>query len=306
MALHPDMQRPGNAWLRAAFERSKLPRSGFADYMPMDNASVSRLLTGHRLLDPGEFARARGYFSIVPEGLPADVAEAIGELRAVKVRDFAVSELLRWFGSRASKDSSAESFVRLIEGDGGTGTLRADQIVAICRIESFDPRALTAGYGIQPYAWPGPVAGVRVADAAVAVADAAREWARTEGGLPYEFVGGRRSRPLKKNKRSLDAVRVAPVQAAATEFATCTAFAVLERQKLPFVPSREVYLAPPGTEVRSGDPVAVLRTKEADALFGTLSLSTDAMIVLELPDGKIEEVATGEGIELRRIAFCRI
>ena len=91
MALHRDIQRPGQAWLRAAFERTRLPRNGLADYLELDYASVSRLLTGHRLLDPNELALARGYFSIVPERLSPDALEAIDLLRSAKVREFAAT-----------------------------------------------------------------------------------------------------------------------------------------------------------------------------------------------------------------------
>jgi hypothetical protein len=81
---------------------------------------------------------------------------------------------------------------------------------------------------------------------------------------------------------------------------------VLGSNKLPLIPSREVYLAPLGTEMRYGDAVAVLRPDEAAALFGKLSLTTETKIVLELADGKLEEIPTGHGVELRRVAFCRV
>jgi len=307
MALHRDIQRPGQAWLRAAFERTRLPRNGLADYLELDYASVSRLLTGHRLLDPNELALARGYFSIVPERLSPDALEAIDLLRSAKVREFAAAELLRWFSAHAAREPLAESYAQLIEDRIRSQTLRSDQIVVICRVEALDLRQLTAGYGLGRYRWPATDRPGPAPDALSAISAAAGEWARAENLHAYEFDRGRRSRAAgSRRAKNAHSVRVAPVQAPTSEFGSCTAFAVLESKTLPLVPSREVYLAPPGTEIRSGDPVAILRADETDALFGKLSLSTNSKIVLELADGKLQEVPTGEGVELRRVAFCRI
>jgi hypothetical protein len=307
MTAHRDMQRSGQAWLRGAFERTKLPRNGLADYLELDYASVSRMLTGHRLVDPHELALARGYFSIVPGRLASDALEAIGLLRSAKVRAFAASELLRWFSSEATKNSSAESFAGLIEDRTRKQTLRADQIVAICRVEALDLRPLASGYGVARYCWPETNGMAPAMDALSAIASSACEWAGAENLHAYDFDRGRRSRPAGARKTpSVHAVRVASVKSPTSEFGSCTALAVLGSNKLPLIPSREVYLAPLGTEMRYGDAVAVLRPDEAAALFGKLSLTTETKIVLELADGKLEEIPTGHGVELRRVAFCRV
>lgn len=308
MATHLENSRPGQAWLRAAFERTKLPRNGLADYLQLDYASVSRLLTGQRLLDPHELALARGYFSIVPVRLPSDVLDAIGLLRSAKVREFAAAELFRWFAGRAMRAHPlTESYALLIEDRIRSHTLRSDQIVVICRVEGIDLRPLTSGYGVEPFNWPETDRPGRAPDALTAITQAARAWAEAENLLAYEFDRGRRSRAAgARRTTNTRTMRVAEVQAPTSEFGSCTALTVLESKALPLVPSREIYLAPTGTEIRSGDHVAVLRKNEANALFGKLSLSTDSKIVIELADGKLEEVLTGAGVELRRIAFCRV
>jgi hypothetical protein len=301
---HADIS--SEAWLRAAFERTKLPRNGFADYLELDYASLSRTLTGHRHLNPSELALARGYFSIIPDGLPDNYLQAIEQLRSAKVRQFAATELLRCLSIEGKKDQFAASFARLIEDRAINQTLRADQIVVICRVAELDIRLLLAGHGITLSRWMGTNRQATAKDALTAINVASLEWARPENLHPYEFDRGRRSRPAGSRKtQSAGVTRVLPVQSPTREFRDCTALAVLESKKLPFVPAREVYLAPVDTEIRNGDLIAVLGVDSDAALFGTLSLSTRDKIVLELADGKLEDIRIGEGVKIRRVAFCR-
>jgi hypothetical protein len=305
MVLHVDIERPGQAWLRAAFARTRLPRNGLADYLQIDYASVSRLISGQRLLSPNEHALARGYFSIVP-AVQADVLEAIAELRSAKVREFAAAELLRWFAEQATF-ALANSYGRLIQSRIASQTLRSDQVVVICRVAGLDVRPLTAGYPLETYRWPQTSQSGHESDGLSAISAAARDWARGENLLPYEFDRGRRSRSAgSKRSKTVHRVRIAPVSAPTFEFERCSAFVVLESKKLPFAASREIYLAPLGTEIREGDLIAVLRKNETDALFGKLSLFKGNLIVLEFADGKLEEIALGSHVELRRVAFCRV
>ena len=83
-------------WLDREFTRTGLPKSALASYLGVDNAAISRTISGERHLSPDETDLTHAFFSIVPENTPEGMTDAIRNLRATKTREAASLMLSRW------------------------------------------------------------------------------------------------------------------------------------------------------------------------------------------------------------------
>jgi hypothetical protein len=297
-------------WLESELGRSRLPKSSLAGYLGLDNAAVTRLLRGDRLLTTDETLLAGGFFSVVPDSASNQFLDAVERLRSTKLRESIALEFVRWFAARSAGNRAFTSFLALLAPFEARRTvLRADQIVAICRVLNFDLPALTDGFGVRQ----DPSRGIyeeasKFEDAGRILTEAASRWAgQARGVMQYEFGRGA-TVPDPTTKVSIPSPALLRASHDhSEEFLSCAGFLVADENAKPlFQIGQTIYIAE--SEPRKGDAVAVIIDDSSDgeplAIIGLLEYRSRDVVVLDLPSGR-RELKVSDNMKVRRIAFCR-
>jgi hypothetical protein len=292
-------------WVEREFIRTGLPKSAFAGYLGIDNAAVSRIVSGERPLGPEEAELARAFFSIVSERAPESLKDAIRRLRSTKIREASGVMLSSWLLERIGpKDSAGIDLLAPIAAQ--KATLRADQIVALCRMLEIDVTGLVQGFGVRSRL------GESVAprDLLAALNHEATRWVR-DGSMPYRF--DRRSDTttppcLAASKTSF--VTLQPADPAGDELAACIPYLIPDDSYAPRFEQGQTIFLDARTEPRKGDYVAAVvkdsNSEEVKAVLGRLLYVSRDRIGISSARSIRLEVPRGDVTDLRRIAFCKL
>lgn len=294
------------SWITEEFRRTGLPQSALAEYLGLHKSAVTRILNRSRHMDASEIEVIAGLFSVVPHGTASAMTDAVARLQSVKARLAATEAILAWLETTAERDELRYSFVDLIRSQvNEAATLRADQIVALCRVFSLDLRELVGGVGavVEPRSWPTSEPPPSK-DARRTLEEAARRWVREAMTAPYEFERGRPSkldRPII-SKRSFLALN--PVELEAEAFKACDAFDIEGSSSEPlFKSGQTVYVDSEASEhLQKGKLVAVF-VGDLEAAIGFIVKISQSAVTVDLPSGKRLEIK--EPRSTRAIRFCR-
>ena len=312
--MSPQLRSQGPAWLHAEFERTGLPYSALGEYLGLDKSAITRIVGGDRGLSGAEAEAARGYFTVVPPRPHRALTEAVKKLQSARTRKNLSSQLLQWLKSdeRIRKSESAISFAHLIEAiTNESATLRADQIVAICRVLHISIEELVQNAGVHRTDYTSPNESFVRGDAISALTTAAQHWA-TESGTPtpYHFERGRSSRVQKQKAKTPLEVVLKETSKADEHFASCVPFVIDGDNARPlFHRGQTIYLERSPVTLRNGDLVAYLTASEAiggaNATIGRFCYESNEGVLIELPGGERIQIPTSRRSLIRRIGFCR-
>jgi hypothetical protein len=294
--------------LKSEFERTALPYSCLAEYLDLDKSAVTKILNGDRILGGEELQAARGYFTVVSPRDSARYQEALGKLQSARNRKSIASQMHDWLKANEPAWTSGISFTRLIERvTGANATLRADQIMAICRVLKFDINGLVLNTGVQlvPDANWDPT----TKDAIEELSAEAAKWA-SEAGVksPYQFGRGRPSKVGSQSARESAGLFVRRGPRAEREFARCEAFVIDGDGGLPlFRGGQTVYVEHRPSDLRSGDVVIVFgkATDVTAATIGYFQFETSDGISIDIPNRGRATVPSFQQHLVGRINFCR-
>lgn len=304
------------SWLKSEFERTALPYSCLAEYLDLDKSAVTKILNGDRPLYGKEEAAARGYFTVVPPRYSDRFREAVGKLQSARARNSITSQLQHWLQVNEPAWATGISFARLIEGlTGVNATLRADQIVALCRVLRINIDGLAYNTGVQQealYNWR-----LQGADAIQALSAEATKWAQeAEADSPYQFDRGSpyqfdRGRPSKIGSHSTGqstglSVRRGP--RAEREFARCEPFVIDGDGGKPlFQGGQTIYVEHSPRDLRSGDIVIVFDRAgdNAIATIGYFQFETNDAISIDVPNHGRVTIPTPNRERMGRVNFCK-
>lgn len=291
-------------WIEREFIRTGLPKSAFAGYLAIDNAAVSRISSGERPLSQEETALARAFFSVVSERAPESSTDAIRRLRSTKIRETAGVALSSWLVERIDhRDSNALDLFAPVAA--GTSTLRADQIVALCRMLQLDVVGLIQGFGVRSLHADASVP----PDLVAAVDRAATEWIRD--GVPYRLA----RRPAATEAPRLSAsktrfVTLQPADPADDELGAYTPYLIPDDSYAPRFEQGQTIFLDAGSEPRKGDFVAAVikdsKSENLQAVLGKLLYVSRDQIGIDAARSNRVEVPRDRVTELRRIAFCKM
>jgi len=292
-------------WVEREFIRTGLPKSAFAGYLGIDNAAVSRIVSGERPLGPAETELARSFFSIVPARAPDSLIDAIRRLRSTKIRQAAGVMLSGWLLERISPNDSTE-VDRFVAVATQKETLRADQIVALGRLLEIDVAGLVQGFGIRRHSGDGTIPESLL----VALHHAAARWA-VDGGKAYRFEQGSNETTVPAPSSSkTNFVTLQPADPAGVEIAACIPYLIPDNSYAPRFEQGQTIFIDPSSEPRKGDYVAAtIRVSNADdvkAVLGKLLYVSRDQVGIEAARNTRVEVSKGDLTELRRITFCKM
>jgi hypothetical protein len=305
----PSKSEEPAVWLKAEFERTALPYSCLAEYLGLDRSAVTKILNRDRSLGGEELGAARGYFTVVSVRDGPKYKEALGKLQSARTRRSIVSQMHEWLQVNEPAWTSGISFTLLIErGTGPNATLRADQIMAICRVLNIDINALAQNAGVQLNS--DDLFEPTTKDAIEELSVAAAKWAAEAGVKPaYQF---NRGRPSKINTQLTGRpaglfVRKGP--RADREFGRCEPFVIDGDDAAPlFRTGQTVYVEHRPSDLKSGDIVIVF-AEEADATTATIGLfqfETNAGISIDIPNRGRANIPSSLKHLVGRVNFCRI
>jgi hypothetical protein len=133
--------------------------------------------------------------------------------------------LLETTDPRAKTDPSQEAFFLLLERVASqNASLRADQIVALCRLLEIDVARLVQGHGVRSRTGS---AAEGSKDLMVELRSTARRWAN-EGGVPYQFDRMSHAPPPRATGARINFVMLQPADGADEELASYTPYVTLE------------------------------------------------------------------------------
>lgn len=296
-------------WLKSEFERTALPFSGLAEYLGVDKSAVTKILSGDRVLGGEELGAARGYFTVVSARDAAKYQKALGKLQSARTRKNIVSQMHEWLKAREPAWTSRTSFTGLIErATGPNATLRADQIMAICRVLKIDMDALVHNRGVQPNSDDLWVPTTK--DAVEELSVAAAKWAAEAGvSSAYQFSRGR---PSKINAQAIGRpaslfVRRGP--RAVSEFGRCEPFVIDGDDAAPlFRRGQTIYVEHRPHDLKSGDIIIVF-AEVADVTAATIGLfefETSEGISIDVPNRGRANIPSRHQHLLGRVNFCRL
>jgi hypothetical protein len=298
-------------WLEREFARTGLPKSALAGYLGIDNAAISRTLSGERQMSSEESELARAFFSIVPEDAPESLTDAIQRLRSTKTREAASLMLSKWMLERANPiewiNPSHEALATLLKKVAAqNATLATDQIVALCRLLEVNVFALVQGYGVRSRRWPergGPE------DPLAELQSKARRWIQN-GGIPYQFDRTSEALAPRPPATKTNFVTLQPADVAGDELASCIPYLIPDDSYAPRFEQGQTIFLDARSEPRKGDYVAaVMKDSNSDdvrAVLGRLLYVSRDQIGISSPRSIRLEVPRRDVTDLRRIAFCKI
>jgi hypothetical protein len=289
-------------WLEKEFARSGLPKSALASYLGLENATVSRAISGERQLSREHSDLSHAFFSIVPEDAPESLTDAIHRLRSTKVREAAGLMLSRWLLERIDgRDFATRELFGSIASQ--STTLRTDQIVALCRLLMIDVSCLVQGFGVRS-PWDS-----LPADLLAALNSEAERWSR-QGAIPYQFdrrldASAPRLAPSKTNFVTLQ-----PADPAGDDLSSFTPYLIPDDSYAPRFEQGQTIFLDVHSEPRKGDYVAAVikdsNSEEMKAVLGRLLYVSRDQIGLESLKNIRTEVPRSDVTEFRRIAFCKM
>jgi hypothetical protein len=242
------------------------------------------------------------------------LSEAVKKLQSARTRKNLSSQLLQWLKSdeRIRKSKSGISFAQLIETiTNESATLRADQIVAICRVLHINIEALVRNEGVHRLDYTSPNESFVRGDAISALTTAAQHWASENGTVtPYHFERGRSSRIQMQKTEILPEVALKETSKADEHFANCVPFVIDGDNARPlFHRGQTIYLERSPATLRNGDLVACLTASEAvggtNATIGQFRYESNEGVLIELPGGERIQIPASRRSLIRRIGFCR-
>lgn len=292
-------------WLEREFTRSGLPKSALASYLGVDNAAISRTISGERHLSPEETDLAYAFFSIVSESAPETLTDAIRNLRATKTRQAASLMLSRWLLEKV--DPLHSELVMLLEPVvAQDSTLRTDQIVALCRVLEIDVYSLVQGYGVRSRRWPehgGPE------DPLALLRSEAQHWVQ-RGRIPYQFDRSVEPSVPRLSAAKTNFVTLQPADPAGDELTSCIAYLIPDDSFAPRFEQGQTIFLDAHAEPRKGDYVAAVvkdsNSEDTKAVLGRLLYVSRDQIGIESSRSNRVEVSRREVTDLRRIAFCKM
>ncbi|SIO47582.1 hypothetical protein SAMN05443247_05932 [Bradyrhizobium erythrophlei] len=295
-------------WIEKEFRRTGLPRSALARYLDRQNPVVSLIASGDRQVTAEEADLIRSFFSIVPPNASPEFTSAVEVLKSTKLRKRIGIDLLRGFERDASQvgPGLAWSLASLLEPlNERTSILRADQIVAICRIAWLDLGSVTGGAR----------AGVivqgqrkRLDDALSELNASAKLW-MTDCGSPraYEFDRGGRFEPIPVRTQNIQKAGLQFIDSSIFDLGKCTGFIVVDDNAKPFfVKGQTIFVS--HTKPQPGDLVAVINEQELSgdtAVIGKLAYESSDAIAIDTARGQ-QKLEKTSYLQVRRIDFCRL
>ncbi|WP_029077484.1 S26 family signal peptidase [Bradyrhizobium sp. th.b2] len=290
-------------WLDKEFARSGLPKSALASYLGVEKAAVSRAVSGERQLNREDTDLAHAFFSIVPPDAPESLTEAIHRLRSTKVREAAGLMLSRWLLERVDEgDIASRDFFGPVASQ--NTTLRADQIVALCRLLGIDFGELVQGFGVRSRNNLAPPRNLLDA-----LQSEAERWPR-RGTVPYQFDRNSEASPPRLATSKTRFVTLQPADPSGEDLTSCVPYLIPDDSYAPrFEQGQTIYLDA-YSEPRKGDYVAVVikdsNSWEVKAVLGRLLYVSRDQIGLESLKNTRTEVPRSDVSEFRRIGFCKM
>lgn len=296
-------------WIEDEFARTGLPKSALAEYLGLDNAAVSRVISLERQMTSDEIGLARAFFSIVPKGVSEDEHEAIQRLRSVKIRDTAALTLAEFLVANvrlARGGPDEEILVALVlKVASRTASLSADQIVALCRLFKIEVGGLIRGRISSDVLR--SIEGSRI-DVLTELRAQARLWANEREPI-YEF--DRKAEPtIPRVSAKTNVITLQPAGLTTDDLTKCESFLIPDDSYAPRFEQGQTIFLDVNCEPRKGDYVAAVlsdpNSEAIKAMLGklifvgrdTIGISSAKNIRAEIP---LTEVAS-----LRRITYCKM
>jgi hypothetical protein len=295
-------------WLEREFARTGLPKSALAGYLGIDNAAISRTLSGERQMSSEESDLARAFFSIVPEDAPESLTDAIQRLRSTKTREAASLMLSKWMLERLSPiNPSHEVLGTLLEKVAAqNATLTTDQIVALCRLLEIDVFGLVQGYGVRSRR---RIESGGPEDLLAELQSRARRWVQNRGA-PYQFDRTSETRAPRPTATKTNFVTLQPADIAGDELASCIPYLIPDDSYAPRFEQGQTIFLDARSEPRKGDYVAAVmkdsNSEDVKAVLGRLLYVSRDQIGISSPRSIRLEVPRRDVTHLRRIAFCKM
>jgi hypothetical protein len=299
-------------WIEQEFRRTGLPRTALARYLERHKPVVSLIARGERQISAEEANLIRSFFSVVPPTPDSHFVAAVEGLKSTKLRTTVGLDLVRWFKRVPDQwpphyYELAGSFLKLLKPvSEHSGILRADQIVAICRVAKIDLVALCGGHGAKE-----DLHGERLivsADALAALHKAAELWMRKYGNVKkYEFErGGFESVAGQDQNAQVASLQVA--ESSISAFSGCEGFLLADDRAKPFFERGQTIFVS-RTTPRRGDLVAVMMKDDKlgvpAAVIGRLAYDSPDAVAVDTARGQ-KKLEKKSDLELRRIDFCRL
>ena len=292
-------------WLEREFIRTGLPKSALASYLGVDNSAISRTISGERHLSPEETDLTHAFFSIVQENAPEASTDAIRNLRTTKTREAASLMLSKWLLERVDPRHSA--LVTLLQSVVAQElTLRADQIVAICRLLKIDVHGLVQGYDVRSLRWAEHDGSE---DLLAQLKSEAQRWVR-QGAIPYQFDRSADASAPRLAPSKMNFVILQPADPASDDLSTLVPYLIPDDSCAPRFEQGQTIFLDAHSEPRKGDYVAAVikdsNSGEVKAVLGRLLYVSRDQIGIETLKKNRSEVPRCDVTEFRRIAFCKM
>jgi hypothetical protein len=292
-------------WLEREFTRTGLPKSALASYLGVDNAAISRTISGERHLSPEETDLTQAFFSIVAQDTQEGMTDAIRNLRSTKTREAASLMLSKWLVERINP-LHPELIALLEPVVAQDSTLRTDQIVALCRVLEIDVFGLVQGYDVRSRRWPEHGGSE---DVLALLRSEAQRWVRP-GRVPYQFDRAVETAVPRLSAAKTNFVTLQPADPAGDELNSCIAYLIPDDFFAPRFEQGQTIFLDANTEPRKGDYVAAVvkdsNSEDTKAVLGKLLYVSRDQIGIEYSRNNRVEVARREVTDLRRIAFCKM
>lgn len=297
-------------WVEREFRRTGLPRMALARYLERHKPVISLIARGERHVSAEEAELIRSFFSVVPPSPDAQFVAAVESLKSTKVRSSVGLDLVRWFAQSPEPPPNYElagSFIELLKPvSERRGILRADQIVAICRVANIDLVALCEGLGATQDRRSEPR--IRAADAVSALDESAEVWRRQHGNVrKYEFTRGGVFEPASGQKQDVRPAALQVAKSSIADFSECEGFLLIDDKAKPFFEAGQTIFMS-RTKPQRGDFVAAVMNDEkpsgATAIIGRLAYDSQDAIAVDTAHGQ-QKLDKKSYLELRRIDFCR-
>jgi hypothetical protein len=307
-AERPKSDEPAS-WLKAEFARTALPYSGLAEYLGLDKSAVTKVLAGDRRLRGDEIGAAQAYFTVVSQRNGARYRDVLEKLQSARTRKSIVSQLHEWLKANEPPWTSGISFTRLIENSiGPNATLRADQLMALCRVLKINIDALVDNGGVQLN--PDSLWEPTTKDAIEELSVAATEWAsEARVNSTYQFNRGRSSKVSTQSSGRAAGLIVRKGPRADSEFESCEPFVIDGDGAEPiFRKGQTVYVQYRPDDLKSGDVVIVF-TEVADvstATIGFFQFETSGGISIDIPNRGRANIPTSQQHLVGRVNFSRL
>jgi hypothetical protein len=296
-------------WIVREFSRTGLPKSALAGYLGIDNAAVSRIINGERQLSTDEEGLVRAFFSIVPSDTDGSLTEAIHRLRSTKIREAASFTLAKWLLERThrSQDGLQDRLQpKLLSVTAQNSSLRADQIVALCRLLRINVGELVRGNGVNASNF---YDGGRPPNILGELEKEARRW--NEGAsIPYQFDRSFNAPLPRAGGTRINSVMLQPAEIARDELAFCTPYLIPDNSHAPRFEQGQTIYVDERSDPRKGDYVAVVLSDPqpdiAKAVLGKLLyVSRETVGILSARNARVE-LSRAEVGAVRRIAYCKL